>query len=494
MTFSRNRREFLGTAARAILASSAIAQGEINTAQQGFLFSKELPETQPYDVVICGGGPSGIGAALAARRAGLKTIVLEGQGQLGGMSTSGLVSHWLGGRQSDCEHWVVGGIFRELCYEGHEKQAALIAKPDLTKKYQPHGWFKGQLAAGIPIEPYRMASMLDEKFTAEGIDFLYFTPVIDVKTKDNIITHIIAYNKSGIMAIPARAVIDATGDGDIAARSGCDYVKGRAEDGVMADVTLEFHVDNVNQDALADYILKKDDPRFRKTAGKLAKEGKWPNPIPWLLTVQLTEKGVMMVNTSRIYGPDGTNGASVTQAMVKGRKETLDLIDGLRKLVPGFENARLKSVAPLLGVRETRRIKGETTLIIQDLFDGREYDDIVGFSAYGWDLPNSTRPPKNPQYGRDAHSITPIPYSIMVPTNIQNLICPGRMVSVERELLGPLRVMAPCFAMGQAAGIASSQVVKNNIAYKEVDTKLLRRELNKNKAIIDPEQINEAVV
>ena len=160
----------------------------------------------------------------------------------------------------------------------------------------------------------------------------------------------------------------------------------------------------------------------------------------------------------------------------------------MRMHFPGFRNARLKAVAPLLGVRETRRLVGDFILTIDDLVTGQDFPDTIGFSSYGWDLPDPQQPSYQPMHEKDIkqkRSVTPIPYRIMVPHPITNLICPGRAVSVEREVLGPIRVMAPCMAMGEAAGIAAADVVRNKISFQSVDTEELRTRLRKVNAIID---------
>ena len=450
--------------------------------QRTLPFQREIPVLKPRDVVVCGGGPSGVAAALAARRCGLDVLVVEGQGQLGGMATSGLVSHWLGGRASDCRRWVVGGIFRELATEAAKRGVALVPKR-AKSKYQPHGWYQGQLAAGIPLDPFGLAAFLDEKTAKAGVDVLLLTQAVDAVVADGRITHVVVYNKSGMAAVPAKAVVDATGDADVAARSGCTVAKGRKPDGLVAPATLQFHVDNVDQDALSASIHKDNSPRFRKKIRELRKGGKWPFPYDIFISVQLTEPGTMMINTSRLVGIDGTDGASKTQGMVRGRAETHKLLAILREHFPGFAHARLKAVAPLLGVRETRRIVGDFVLSVADLNQGKDFEDTIGFSAYGWDLPSPKRPSHNPSHGRK-RPLTPIPYRIMVPTPIRNLICPGRAVSVERPVLGPLRVMAPCMAMGEAAGQAASQAVGRKVAFGDVDVAALRKELGKRGAIL----------
>jgi hypothetical protein len=481
-----SRRRFFGITAGAAGAASLAtdAARAAEPAGRTLALHRDLPLREPYDAVVCGGGPAGVAAALAARRSGLRVLLVEGQGQLGGNATSGMVAHWLGGRTSDCTRWVVGGIFRSMCDEAAARGFALIPSPDPAKKYQPHGWFKGQLAAGVPFDPYAMAAYLDDKTAEAGVDVLLSTQAVDLRVERDRITHVIIFNKSGLAAVPAGAVVDATGDADLAARSGCTLVKGRDEDGLMTPASLTFHVDQVDQDALDAYIHEHDSPRFREKIAELRRSGEWPFPYDIFISVQLQEKGTMMINTTRLVGIDGTDGASMTEGMIRGRDEVRRLMALVRKHFPGFAGARLKCVAPMLGVRETRRIVGPYVLTVDDLARGRDFADTIGFSAYGWDLPNPKLPSENPSHGRK-REVAPIPYRVMLPEPIANLICPGRAISVERPVLGPLRVMAPCMAMGEAAGTAAALAAEAGVGFARVDSAQLRSTLAENGAVVE---------
>jgi len=456
-------------------------------------FERSIPVGRGYDVVVCGGGPSGCAAALAARREGLKVLVIEGQGQLGGMATSGMVSHWLGGRNQKGE-WVVGGLFRSLAEGAAERGYALLPRLDPDQKYHPFGWLNWFIH-GVPLDPYGMARFLDERMESAGVDVLLFTQAVDVLADGDRITHVVAFNKSGLAAAPARAVVDATGDADMAARSGCEYVQGRGEDGLMTPATLEFHVSHVDRVKLTRFIEEERDPKLRRRIRELRGRGVWPFPYDIFICTQLTEPDTFYVNTIRLVGIDGTDGASVTEGMMRGREEVEKLVAILREHVPGFEHVQLKAVAPLLGVRETRRIVADSTMTVRDLSEGKEFLDTIGFSMYGWDLPDPKKPSVQPFASDDARGgyrytvkkglTTPLPYGVMVPRPIRNLICPGRAVSVERQVRGTVRVMAPCMAMGEASGIAASQVVRADVDFFQVDVGQLRQRLRQVGAIVD---------
>jgi len=449
--------------------------------------SRTIPVLGEYDIVVCGGGTAGSAAALAARRAGASVLLVESQGQLGGMGTSGLVSHWLGGRTADgC--WIVGGIFREMAEEAAAQGIALLPKLAPAVTYTPHGW-TGGLVHGVPFDPFAMAAYLDRKMLAAGVKILLGTQAVDTEVTAGRITHVLLANKAGLQAVAARTVIDATGDADIAARSGCETVLGRENDHLMTPATLMFHVDNVDQDALSAYIHQEGQPRFKALITELHAAGEWPFPYEIFISVQMQEPGTMMINTSRLVGVDGTDPDSLTHGMIRGREETQKLLALMRAHFPGFARARLKAVAPLLGVRETRRIVGDYVLSVDELVMGKAFTDMIGLSGYWWDLPDSKRPSHQPMEGKKAPYPTPIPYRIMLPRPIMNLICPGRAVSVERDVLGPLRVMAPCMAMGEAAGLAAVQVIRDGRTFRDVDLPALLHDLRGVGAILDWKKI-----
>ena len=459
-------------------------------------YARTIEESKRYDLVVCGGGPSGTTAALAAAENGLSVLLVEGRARLGGTATSGLVSHWLGGRTEGAE-WVVGGIFRSLAEEAAYRGIAVIPHLSDETTYQPYGWLPWFIH-GIPLDPHGVARLLDELIGNAGIDLLLDTQVVDAIVTGDRISKVIIYNKSGHMAVPAEMFIDSTGDADVAARSGCDYRKGREEDGLMTPVTLGFHVYGVDHTELSRAINRDATPKFREKIEQLRLDGTWDFPYDIFISVQLVDDTTAMINTSRLVGIDGTDGDSITDGYVRGRRETGELLEILREHFPGFKNAQIKEVASMLGVRETRRIDGDFELTLDDLQNDATFEDTVGFSIYGWDLPDPKKPSVQPlvdeSRGRfenvqEKALSTPIPYSIMIPRPIENLICTGRSVSVERDVLGPLRVMAPAMAMGEAAGTAASIAVRDHATFAGVAPNLLRTQLRSRGCIVDREAL-----
>lgn len=451
-----------------------------------------ITSAKGYDVIVCGGGPAGCAAAIAARRMGLSVLVVESTSQLGGMTVSGLVSHWLGGRTQEGE-WVVGGIFKELAQETAEAGYSLIPQLNPNEAYHPYGWFNWFIH-GIPYDPFSMALYLDGKMKKEGVDVLLCTSFISSVVEENRISHVILHNATGLLEIPCGAVIDSTGNAEVAHNCGCPTLKGRPEDGKAAPSSLIFHVYGVDTKALTKAIEENKDPKFRDLIAELRSKGIWNFPYDIFVCTKLTEDGVYFINTIRLCGVDGTDGWSVSDGLRRGREEVNALMHILRSYFPGFSNARLKTVAPALGVRESRHIVGEYVLTEEDLILGRDFKDCIGFSMYGWDLPDPDKPSIQP-FADDLKSgftpkvnkrpFTPLPYRMMVPVGISNLICPGRAVSAQGQALGPIRVTAPCMAMGQAAGTAAGAVIREGKRFSDVDLNWLRSALIDAGAIVD---------
>ena len=258
----------------------------------------------------------------------------------------------------------------------------------------------------------------------------------------------------------------------------------------MAAASLEMHLENVDYEKLTEYMRSTKDVRFIALINDLREKGIWKFPYDIFISVMLTENDTFMINTIRQVGIDGTDTNSVSQGIIDGRKENFELFSIAKQYFPGFENARIREIAPIIGIRETRRMIGEYTLTVEDLVTGVDFDDGIALSGYGWDLPNPKKPSHQPFLGvKRKSNITQIPYGCLLPKGISNVITVGRCISVEREVLGPIRVMGPCIAMGEAAGIATALAFQEKCSYKKVDIHNLRKKLVMYGGLVDRDMV-----
>ncbi len=453
------------------------------------LYQKEIVQIGEYDVIVCGGGFAGFAAAYAAAREGLCVLLIERTGALGGVGTQGLVNHVLGVRafENDVLKQCIGGVFAEI-------EQALLASGggvdvrDVNFDLNPHGW-KKSLGTGLIFDGEAMKLLLEQKLCAVGARILYYTDIVDVCQEGERVTGVVVHNKSGLSLIRGRCFVDATGDGDIAALCGCTYEFGD-EEGGLAAASLEMHVENVDTNALTAYMRETGDVRFKSLINELKKEGKWPFPYDIFISVKLTENDVYMINTIRQVGVDGTDATSLSDATVKGRAENFRLLSLMRAHFPGFAGATLRAIAPVVGIRETRRLHTQYTLRVQDIVDGTEFADGIALSGYGWDMPNPKSPSVQPYHGVGRKSrFTQIPYRCLLPVGVSNLIAVGRCIGVEREALGVVRVMGPCLAMGECAGIAAKLALDGDTSFDAVNAEVLRQKIRERGGIVDHAQV-----
>ena len=439
------------------------------------LYQKDIKELAPYDLIVCGGGFSGFAAAYAAAREGLRTLLIERGGCLGGVGTSGLVNDILGQRRYEGEtlKQSVGGIF-DLLEKRLLAQGQAIDTKTVDPSHNPHGWLAG-LATGFLYDNEYMKAALEEMLYEVGAELLYYTDVVDVIRDGSRLSGVVIHNKSALQVIRATAFADATGDGDLCCWAGVPYEKGD-EEGGLAAASLEMHVEGVDREALEQYMDQTKDFRVRAIISRLREEGIWNFPYEIFISVKLCRDDVFFINTIRQVGIDGTDAHSLTEGTVAGRRENLELLRIMRDHFPGFAQAKLRAIAPVIGIRETRRIRGDYVLTTEDLIEGTVFPDSIAVSSYGWDLPHPKQPSLQPSAGiRRRSPYTHIPYRCLLPVGVENLIAVGRCISCEREVLGPVRVMGPCLAMGEAAGIAAA-LAKDGI-FRAVDVTLLRERI-----------------
>lgn len=431
------------------------------------LTQREVAYNDEYDVIVCGGGPAGCASAIAAARQGAKVLILESQYCLGGMSTLGLVPAWC--PFSDKEKIIYRGIAEEIFVRAKEN-VAHIKKSKLD-------W--------VEIEPESLKRIYDELVSNAGADVLFGSFISDVDTDESgNIKAIIVSSKAGLSAYSAKVYIDCTGDGDIAFMAGAEFDIGDGNGNLQA-ATHCFELGGVDSEKYLTGINlhngNPDSPIY-----KILESGEFSEITEPHLCQSLVKPGVVGFNAGHIWQVDATNPVTVSNAMAKGRSMAKQYCDALRKYYPeAFGNSYVTETAPLMGIRETRRIIGDYVLTKEDYLERRSFEDEIGRNSYYLDIHMSpeekkTSTHKSHRYGKgESHGI---PYRCLTPKGISNLLVAGRCISTDRAVYGSTRVMPVCLVTGQAAGTAAAMAVKDECDVHAVDVQKLRSTLRENGA------------
>ncbi|MCL2815590.1 MAG: FAD-dependent oxidoreductase [Oscillospiraceae bacterium] len=415
-------------------------------------YSRSIPVRHNVDVFVAGGGPAGIAAAVTAARLGSKVFLAESVGCLGGLGTAGGVPLFM--QFSDGVNFLADGIGREI----HDKNQKL-------------GKIGGFIKAEILKEIY------EDMMTKAGVEFTYFTQLIDVITDGKYAETAVCASKSGIFGVKAKIFIDGTGDGDLAVMAGAEYEKGDADGNMMAGTLCSIwaqidwgrsnsHLQEANLElAFADNIFTDKDRH-----------------LPGMFKIGDTIGGG---NIGHAFGVDGTDETSLTKAFIEQRKKIKEYETYYKKYLTGFENMTLVSTSALMGIRETRRITGDYVLNLEDFKSRAVFDDEIGRYCYPVDIHESSPDEEaNRIFQEEFRTLRygpgesyGIPYRVLTPKGLDNVLTAGRCVSSDRYIQGSIRVMPGCFITGQAAGAAAAVTVENNTNTKGFDVKILQKKL-----------------
>lgn len=456
--------------------------------------SREVPVREQVDVVVCGGGPAGVCAVLAAARMGMKVSLVESYGFLGGVNTAAGVNG-IGGWQHDLDgRPLVQGIPMKIMFELAKRGGANIRQvEEIFRPVEKRPTYReGALGCyWIQSNPDYMKITLDDLMEQAGVNVLYHANAVMPIMDGEVIKGVFIESKSGRQAILAKVVIDCTGDGDIAARAGAEFDIGRPNDGYCQPMSLIFTVGNANVPTLnykegADesHLPELERERY-KGAIKLARErGEIvlnPNELFCAATpVNNDNPDVRSINYTRIQKLSATDADELTKAEIIGRKQVLEAINFMRKYVRDCENAYLINILPQIGIRESRRIRGEYVLTGEDVMNGARFEDCIARGIYLLDIHNITGVADSTLKLLDQPY--DIPYRCLVPRCIENLLVAGRCISGDHVALASYRIMSHCMATGEAAGTAAALAVSLGQFPREIDVKKLREQLDKNGA------------
>ncbi len=432
-----------------------------------------------WDVLIVGGGTAGAVAAIAAARQGAKTLVLEQNGFLGGTQTGALVVPMMGFSTSD-----------ELLIRGLNEE--IIGR---CEAFRPGG-------DGIWFDPETVKYVLEQMALQAGAELLYHLMVTDPILDGSTIVGVHTWSKSGGRPYFARQVVDCSGDADVAFRAGVPCQSGREGDGLNQPASLRFILGNVHLEALAAFLSELDGgahkpPKvefgFSRGMGTALHIGKLVDQAEADRVLSPAEGGYvqafsipgrpgeMAFNCPRITHVNGARVEDLTRSQILGRQRILHIIEFCRRYLRGFEEAYLAWVAPMVGIRETRRIVGEYVLTADDVLGARKFGDRIAKNCYPIDLHNPGGE------GTVLRKLPPgehhdIPYRCLVPLKVENLLVAGRCISATFEAQGSIRIQANCRAFGEAAGTAAALCAARGITPRELPAEELLDVLRANGA------------
>lgn len=452
-----------------------------------------------YDVVVVGGGNSGVTAAVAAARMGLRVALVERYGFLGGTLTAAMVGPIQSFHAGDKQ--VVAGLAQEIV----DRLKAINASPGHVP--DPIDY----CSSITPFDYEGLKRVLMEMALEAEVELWLHTVFLDAAVEGRLIRHVRVWQKDGVKELAARMFIDASGDGDLAAAAGATVRIGRDDDRLPQPMTMIFQLGGVNWDRIMEYfadhpeelqhpvtIHGRIDPdwlrslpyrgfsAFPTLLAQARERGELSIPRQRLLVFESVRKGEAIVNTTRVQGLSSLSGRELARAEIEGRRQVWELVDFLRRRVPGFEDCFVVAVAPQIGVRESRRIEGEVVVTQEDILSARKFPDAIACGGYPIDIHDPVTAKNKTRRLPEGEYYT-IPYRALVPRGLDNLLVVGRCISATHEALAALRLSPFTMAMGHAAGVAAALALRSGVAARDVDAKVLRQALRDQKAFVGPE-------
>ncbi|WP_234567092.1 FAD-dependent oxidoreductase [Rhodohalobacter sp. 614A] len=438
------------------------------------------------EVLVVGAGAAGVSAAISAARKGAKTLLVEYNGFLGGISAT---LPWLGFHDREYRQ-VVKGLPGEYVSRLQKKSAA-------------SGYvFDPKCSSLVSVDNHSWKILAIQMAEEAGVDVMLHTHMVDTIRENDRIAGIVVEHKSGRQKIYADITIDCSGDGDVAARGGVAWEKGRTADGLVQAPTLVFRLGGLNkeefvagcQDKSLNYrewfapfpdLWKKLQNNLNTTdvfvlggfAGlmeKARKAGDLDIPQTRVVGVKVHQPDQVSIVMTRVLGLDPTDVNSLSTAYSKVYSQIPQIVSFFQKYIPGGKNCYLLEIAPMLGVRESRRIMGDYVLKADDLFEGKVFDDAVAMGGYHIDI---HRPSGSWVESKNVVAYT-IPLRSLIARGVDGLMMAGKCLSATHEAVASTRVIPICMAQGEAAGTAAGLAIKGNKSVREVSISKLHDQLD----------------
>lgn len=438
-------------------AGSVSADGEVFQES-----ARSIPLVADYDVIVVGGGPAGFTAALVAARSGAKTMLLEVNGCIGGVWTSGLLSLIIDGSGKP-------GIMMELLAE-------------LKRRSTGHA-----IGTSWVYDPEAMKLLLEDLLLEAGVKIRLHTRVVAaVNDEDNRLRVLLTESKSGREAWTARSFIDCSGDGDLAAQAGCEFEMGRPQDGATQPMTMMGMITGVRTADIAPFIrgsssLQKHGNPKKNLLEEMRKAG--VNPSYEGPTIFEVRDGFYAIMTNHQYGGSAIDSNDVTEATLQGRREVNHLLAGLKKMGGVWKDLELVTTSEHIGTRGGRRIRGKYYVTGEDLRDGKKFDDGICRVKFGIDV-HSVDPEKTKAIEKKPYKSQPydIPLRAMIARDVSGLMMAGRCISGDFIAHSSYRVTGDAVTMGEAAGVASTVAAEKKILPENLPFADVAKVLNKVRA------------
>ena len=419
------------------------------------VFQRDLEVRHEVDVLVVGGGPAGVAAAVSAARQGAKVFLAEATACLGGLGTSGMVPAFM--QFTDGVNFLAGGIGEEI----------------LNKMWEYGGKIEG---SEYSIKVEALKRVYDDIVTEAGVDFTLHTQMVAVDAEDGLVNYVVFAAKSGMFAVKAKIYIDGTGDGDLCAWAGAEYEKGD-ENGEMMAGTLCSLWANIDWDR----VVRPDNRRLEEAI----KDKIFTYEDRHLSGIWRTGKTLGGGNIGHTYDVDGTDERSLTKSLIWGRKSMTEFERYYREYLDGYEEMELAATGAILGIRESRRIMGDYVMVLDDFINRASFDDEIGRYAYPVDIhPSDTSVEGFKKFEKEYYNLRykdgesyGIPYRALTPRGLQNVLVAGRCVSCDRYMQSSIRVMPGCYITGQAAGVAAAMAAEKNTDTRGIDIKELQSRL-----------------